>query len=77
MQGGSLVITKPWESIESIPKKFGFVATIFEKSVFGRKVALFDGDTLEIVHFIGGGNKKPNPRQDGNIEKNKDFQLLN
>ena len=33
---------------------------------------LFDGDTLEIVHFIGGGNKKPNPRQNGNIEKNKD-----
>ena len=33
---------------------------------------LFDGDTLEIVHFIGGGNKKPNPRQDVNIEKNKD-----
>ncbi|PPR17742.1 MAG: Thiazole synthase [Alphaproteobacteria bacterium MarineAlpha9_Bin7] len=33
---------------------------------------LLDGDTLEIVHFIGGGNARPNLCQAGNIEKNKD-----
>ena len=49
MQGGSFIITKPWESIESIPKKFGFFAKILEKTVFLRKVALFGGGALFLV----------------------------